>query len=121
MKSLLAALLATSLPMAAPAGTENSADLLIRHATLVDVEHARLVADQTVAVAGDEIVAVGNDAPRARSRTWCCSTEIRCRTSRRRAIHAVILRGSLHERADLDRMLNETRAKVVAWNTQGPN
>lgn len=36
-----------------------------------------------------------------------------------RAIHAVILRGTVHERADLDRMLAETRAKVAAWNAAG--
>lgn len=35
-----------------------------------------------------------------------------------RAIHAVILRGTLHDRAALDRMLTETRATVSAWNAQ---
>jgi len=69
MKSLFAALLAASLLVAAPAGAQSQADLLIRHATLVDVEHARLVADQAVAVAGNEIVAVGNDASVANSWT----------------------------------------------------
>lgn len=35
-----------------------------------------------------------------------------------RAIHAVILRGTVHDRAALDRMLAETRAKVAAWNAK---
>jgi len=33
-----------------------------------------------------------------------------------RAIEIVILRGTVHDRAALDRMLAETRAKVAAWN-----
>lgn len=33
-----------------------------------------------------------------------------------RAIETVILRGEVHDRADLDRMLAEARAKVAAWN-----
>jgi imidazolonepropionase-like amidohydrolase len=32
------------------------------------------------------------------------------------AIHAVILRGTVHDRTALDRMLADTRAKVAAWN-----
>ncbi|MGV3481254.1 MAG: amidohydrolase family protein [Sphingobium sp.] len=35
-----------------------------------------------------------------------------------RAIHAVILRGSVQDRTALDRMLAETRAKVAAWNAK---
>ncbi|MCW5571596.1 MAG: amidohydrolase family protein [Steroidobacteraceae bacterium] len=34
------------------------------------------------------------------------------------AIRAVMLRGQVHDRAALDRMLADTRAKVAAWNTQ---
>ncbi len=64
MKTLLAALLAATallpLPTAAKAAPAR-ADLLIRHATLVDVEHGRLVPNQAVATRGDQIVAVGND------------------------------------------------------------
>jgi hypothetical protein len=30
----------------------------------------------------------------------------------------VILRGTLHDRAALDAMLAETRAKVAAWNAE---
>lgn len=37
------------------------ADVLIRHASVVDVEHARIIPDQAVATRGDRIVAVGND------------------------------------------------------------
>jgi hypothetical protein len=35
-----------------------------------------------------------------------------------RAIHAVILRGTLHDRAALDAMLSRARAQVAAWNAQ---
>lgn len=35
-----------------------------------------------------------------------------------RAIHAVVLRGAVHERADLDRMLDQARRQVAAWNAQ---
>jgi imidazolonepropionase-like amidohydrolase len=35
-----------------------------------------------------------------------------------RAIHAVILRGKLYDRAALDQMLAEARRKVAAWNAQ---
>jgi imidazolonepropionase-like amidohydrolase len=45
-----------------PAFAKEAADLLIRHATVVDVEHARIVKDQAVATRGTQIVAVGGDA-----------------------------------------------------------
>jgi hypothetical protein len=35
-----------------------------------------------------------------------------------RAIRTVILRGTVHERDDLDRMLSEAQAKVAAWNAE---
>jgi imidazolonepropionase-like amidohydrolase len=38
-----------------------------------------------------------------------------------RSIQAVILRGKLYDRAALDRMLDETREQVQAWNTQAAN
>lgn len=38
-----------------------------------------------------------------------------------RAIHAVVLRGKVYDRAALDRILDETRAKVKAWNAQAAN
>jgi imidazolonepropionase-like amidohydrolase len=40
---------------------QSRADVLIRHATIVDVEHARLIADQAVVTSGDRILAVGPD------------------------------------------------------------
>jgi imidazolonepropionase-like amidohydrolase len=35
-----------------------------------------------------------------------------------RSIRAVMLRGTLHDRAALDRMLGETQTKVAAWNAE---
>ena len=35
-----------------------------------------------------------------------------------RAIHAVVLRGSVYDRAALDKLLAETRAKVATWDAQ---
>ncbi|MBS0366844.1 MAG: amidohydrolase family protein [Proteobacteria bacterium] len=55
---LATALLACAVPTAQAA---RQADLIIRHAAVVDVEHGRLVRDQAVAVQGDRIAAVGND------------------------------------------------------------
>ena len=42
------------------------ADVLIRHANVVDVEHARIIADQAIAIDGDTIRAVGDDRSFAR-------------------------------------------------------
>lgn len=57
------AALAAALVLAAPASAAGEkADLLIRHATVIDVAGARTVPDQAVAVRGDDIVAVGPDA-----------------------------------------------------------
>ena len=44
---------------AQPVAAKNNAELLLRHATLVDVEHARTVGDQAIATRGGQIVAVG--------------------------------------------------------------
>jgi imidazolonepropionase-like amidohydrolase len=55
------ALLLAALPLASLAAAPHQADLLVRHATVVDVEHARLIPDQAVATAGGKIVAVGPD------------------------------------------------------------
>ncbi|MGN6150220.1 MAG: amidohydrolase family protein [Rhizomicrobium sp.] len=64
MKLLLAlSLTASFLPLQAMAQQE--ADVLIRHATVVDVEHARTISDQAVATKGERIVAVGRDADMA--------------------------------------------------------
>lgn len=62
MKTLLAAALAGLVLAPLSATAKDRADLLIRHATIVDVEHARLLTDQAVATLGDRIVAVGSDA-----------------------------------------------------------
>ena len=35
-----------------------------------------------------------------------------------RTIHAVVLRGTVHDRAALDAMLSRARAQVAAWNAQ---
>ena len=50
------------------------ADVLIRHAAVVDVEHARISADQAVATKGDRIVAVGNDAEIAAA--WVAARQV---------------------------------------------
>jgi len=63
MKALLPLALTVALAVASPArAAASQADVLIRHANVVDVEHARTLAGQAVAIRGDEIVAVGPDA-----------------------------------------------------------
>lgn len=64
MRPLLAVILSAlaSLAMPTPVAAQNQADVLIRHATLVDVERARVISDQAIVSSGDEIVAVGSDA-----------------------------------------------------------
>ena len=66
MKTLLRALVPTLLILAAPAWSAEQADLIIRHATVVDVEQARTRGNQSVVVRGAEIVAVGDDKVIAR-------------------------------------------------------
>ena len=61
MKPLLPGLPAL-LSLALLSGTQNDADLVIRHATIVDVEHARTIIDQAVVTSGSRIVATGDDA-----------------------------------------------------------
>ena len=56
--ALCAALSLASEAVAAP----ERADIILRHATVVDVEKTRLVPDQAVVTSGDRIVAVGDDA-----------------------------------------------------------
>lgn len=61
LKSALAVLTAVSFsPL--QAATRDQADVIIRHATIVDVEHGQLLPDQAVATRGNRIVAVGHDA-----------------------------------------------------------
>lgn len=66
MKPSLCALLPTLLMLAAPAFSVEQADLIIRQATVVDVEHARTQSNQSVVVRGADIVAVGEDKTIAR-------------------------------------------------------
>ena len=75
MKKLVSVLLAglALLPLSTAAAKEQ-ADLLIRHATIVDVAGARLIADQAVATKGDAIVAVGGDA--AVTKAWTAKRTI---------------------------------------------
>jgi imidazolonepropionase-like amidohydrolase len=64
MRHLLAAL---ALSFAAGgAHAAEKADLLIRGASVVDVEHGRIVPNQSIAVRGNDIVAVGRDRAIAR-------------------------------------------------------
>jgi len=63
---LVSAMLAASTPaLAAP----SRADLLIRHATVIDVELGRALSGQTVAIRGTDILAVGADAELAKQWT----------------------------------------------------
>jgi imidazolonepropionase-like amidohydrolase len=50
------------------------ADVLIRHATVIDVEHATTIPDQAVAMKGETIVAVGPDAEIAQA--WGASRQV---------------------------------------------
>ena len=60
MRKLLAAVL--TLAWITPLHAQNRADVLIRHATIVDVERARLIPDQAIVVSRNRIVAAGDDA-----------------------------------------------------------
>jgi imidazolonepropionase-like amidohydrolase len=63
MKRLLLACAVAVSTLAAPAfAADAQGDVIIRHATIVDVARARTVADQAVVLRGDDIVAVGGDA-----------------------------------------------------------
>jgi predicted amidohydrolase YtcJ len=68
MKPSLCAVLPTLLMLAAPAFSAEQADLIIRQATVVDVEHASTQTNQSVVVRGADIVAVGAD--KAIARQW---------------------------------------------------
>ncbi len=63
LKVALASLVLISFPVAA----QTAADILIRHATIVDVEHGRTIPDQAVVTSASDIVAVGGDAAIAKS------------------------------------------------------
>jgi adenine deaminase len=64
---LLALLVVAASVIDSTADAQSTADVLIRHATIVDVEHARLIADQAVVTSGDRILAVGADGEIARA------------------------------------------------------
>ena len=49
-----------------PATARERADVLIRHAAVVDIEHARIISDQAIAIEGDTIRAIGPDRSLAR-------------------------------------------------------
>ena len=67
-------LLSALLVMSPAVSAAERADLIIRHATVVDVEHATTRPGQTVVVRGDAIVAVGKDAELARA--WTAPQQI---------------------------------------------
>ncbi len=68
------AILAASLALSAQASARERADVLIRHATIIDVEHARTIPNQAVVTRGDKIVAVGDDAGIAKA--WTARQQI---------------------------------------------
>ena len=74
MKLPLVALAAAVSLVSMPAAAREKADVLIRHATVIDVEHARTIPDQAVATRGDRIVAVGADA--AVAKAWGAAREV---------------------------------------------
>jgi imidazolonepropionase-like amidohydrolase len=59
MRGSFIAALAVFALTAPPVVANNPADLLIRHATVVDVEHAQTAKDQAIATRDGRIVAVG--------------------------------------------------------------
>jgi imidazolonepropionase-like amidohydrolase len=64
LRRAIAALIVVAGPLAA---APRPADVIIRHATVVDVEHGRTIADQAIVTRGGDIVAVGPDAAVARA------------------------------------------------------
>lgn len=62
MKKLVFVLVALLALLPLPAIAKDRADVLIRNATIVDVENERLIPDQAVAVKDGTIVAVGDEA-----------------------------------------------------------
>src|SRR5690606_31405819 len=74
MKKLVSVLLAGLALLPLPAIAKDRADVLIRNATVDDVENARLIPDQAVAAQGGTIVAVGDEAEIAK--TWTASKTI---------------------------------------------
>lgn len=76
MKKSLASAIAMLIAFTAPAhATGSQGDVMIRHATVIDVEHARSVDDQAVVLRGADIVAVGSDADIAKAWTAAQSVD----------------------------------------------
>lgn len=76
MKKSLASAIAMLIALTAPAhATGSQGDVMIRHATVIDVEHARSVDDQAVVLRGADIVAVGSDADIAKAWTAAQSVD----------------------------------------------
>ncbi len=65
-------MVATLVLVAQPAFARETADLLIRHATLVDVEHGQIIKEQALVTRGERILAVGDDA--ALAARWTART-----------------------------------------------
>ena len=75
MKKSLASAIAMLIALTAPAhATGSQGDVMIRHATVIDVEHARSVDDQAVVLRGADIVAVGSDADIAKA--WAAAQTV---------------------------------------------
>lgn len=73
LKSLLSAL-PLALALVSPGIAAERADIVIRHAAVVDVANARILPDQAVVLRGEDIVAVGPDADIAGN--WQAETRI---------------------------------------------
>jgi imidazolonepropionase-like amidohydrolase len=75
MKNTLYLLLSAFAATASPAiAAKSQADVLIHHATVIDVEQGRAVPGQTVVLRGNDILAVGDDAQLAKQ--WRATTSI---------------------------------------------
>ena len=74
MKSTVLPAIPLLLALAPSVLAAEQADVIIRHATVVDVERSTTVADQAVVVRGDDIVAVGDD--RAIARAWTAPRKV---------------------------------------------
>lgn len=61
MRSLLMAAVAALSLVGSAAWAQGRGDVILRHATVVDVEHAKLKPNQAVVLSGDTIVAAGDD------------------------------------------------------------
>jgi len=66
MKQLLAMAVAAAMAATPAVAGRISADLLVRHATVIDVANGKAITNQAIAISGGKIVAVGQDAVMAR-------------------------------------------------------